>query len=211
MPTKPIEIKQTRLILAEGADAYYFMIWAYQAYGRTDIQVLDFGGIDDLRRFLSTLRLTDNFESVETILIARDAETDPRAAIASVRDTLLQAGLARPETPFSFTDTIPKVGFVLFPGFEDREGTRTYLNGTLEDLCLSTVASDPLMPCVDTYLDCASNAGEDMRHRHKSRLHTYLSGKHGHAGKRLSEAARHGAFDWEHPRLLPFKQAIIEM
>jgi hypothetical protein len=211
MPTKPIEIKQTRLILAEGADAYYFMIWAYQAYGRTDIQVIDFGGIDDLRRFLGTLRLTDNFESVETILIARDAETDWQASIDSVRYRLQQAGLAAPETPFSFTNTLPKIGFVLFPGFEDREETRIYLNGALEDLCLSTVANDPLMPCVDSYLDCVSTIGEIPRHRHKSRLHAYLSCKAGHAGKRLSEAAKHGAFDWEHPRLLPCKQAIIEM
>ncbi|MGO8672549.1 MAG: DUF3226 domain-containing protein [Capsulimonadaceae bacterium] len=213
MPKKPFIIEKQRLIIAEGADAYYFLIWAYQAYNRSDIQVFDFGGVGshDLRHFLAAIRNMEHFDSVQTLLIARDAETDAAAAIDSARYHLEQAGFAKPDAPFSFTNSDVRTGIVLFPGFDDIDGIRHYRNGALEDLCLATVTNDPLMQCVDDYMTCAVEQGPALRHPHKSRLHAYLSCKSEHAGKKLSEAARDGAFDWNHPALAPLKEMILKM
>lgn len=97
----PIEIKEKKIILTEGTDVYYFSIWAYQAFNVTGIQVLDFGGIKDLKKYLKALTLLPGYENIETILIARDAETDSSAAVNSITTApqLLYAGSGRFERP----------------------------------------------------------------------------------------------------------------
>ena len=50
-PRKTTTIEKGKIILVEGADAYFFFIWAYQAFDVHDIQVIDFGGINDLGQY----------------------------------------------------------------------------------------------------------------------------------------------------------------
>jgi len=57
MPAKKrTEIEKEKIILVEGADAYFFFIWACQAFGADGIQVIDFGGINDLGKYLETFK-----------------------------------------------------------------------------------------------------------------------------------------------------------
>jgi|GEM_PF-2484457 len=50
------EIKKSKLLLAEGADALHFFIAACEAFGVDDVQVMDFGGIKDLTTYLARPR-----------------------------------------------------------------------------------------------------------------------------------------------------------
>ncbi len=43
-----LKISHNKLILVEGADAYWFLLWALKAYSIEDVQVMDFKGNPDL-------------------------------------------------------------------------------------------------------------------------------------------------------------------
>lgn len=209
--SKPEPINKKKLLLAEGKDAFHFLCHACNFYRQTeDVQVMDFGGNDDLPNFLLYLVNMDKFDEVNTIVIARDAETDAEAAINSIRASMLQkkilsADIPVPEKPFEYTanDTM-KTAFMVFPGPQQEDGT-------LEDLCLSTVENDPLLECVDGYLECAKAKGEQFPHFHKNRLHCFLAGKKDHAGSPISHAFKAKVWPPDHPALEPFKRIIEEM
>lgn len=68
-----IEILKTKLILAEGRDAKEFLIWALDAYVMDGIQVMDFGGINDLAKFIKTLTKIDKYDEVTSIIIMKNS------------------------------------------------------------------------------------------------------------------------------------------
>ncbi len=218
MRSKPIVIKERKLLLAEGADACNFLIWAYQAWGADGIQVLDFGGVQnqDLPLYLRQLQMLSGFEDVETLVVARDAERNAGAAVTSMIAQLTNAGLPAPLAPFTFTDTPLRVAYMIFPGYaatpDKANPDRIKLeNGTLEDLCLKTIADDPIMPCVSNFLQSVQAVGEPMPRPHKSTLYTYLAGKQTLTGLKLGEAARVGAWPWDHPAFAPYRDTVRAM
>ena len=211
MPPK-FEIKQPKLLLVEGADAYYFFIWACQAFGVNDVQVMDFGGVKDLTSYLKTLSMLPGYEDVTTLVIARDAENDPLSAIDSVKNSLKKASLAVPRHPFRFAGQAPKVAFMILPGFETNDtGKQAPIPGTLEDLCWHIVKDSSIFECVELYVQCLQNKGSQITRLHKTKLHSYLSGKNNFVGLKIGEASKAGAWDWTHDRLQIFKAIITDM
>ena len=76
--SKPKSITAKRLLLAEGRDAELFLVWAGRYFRpEKDFQVMDFGGITELTDFLLLLVNDEWYDDVETIVVARDAETQP--------------------------------------------------------------------------------------------------------------------------------------
>jgi hypothetical protein len=209
-PGKPIIIEKEKVILVEGADAYFFFIWACQAFEVQDIQVLDFGGINDLGGYLKIFKELPGYEKASTILIGRDAENNPDGAVVSIKSALKKNGFAVPESPFTFAEGKPRVAYMLFPGFESGSEGGSLLPGTLEDLCLSTTEVDLVHECVDLYVNCLKTKDITFKDLHKTRLHAYLSGKQDFAGLKVGEAAKAGAWNWNHTNLNPFK-AIIKL
>lgn len=207
-----IELKSRKLIVAEGADAYFFCIWAYQGFGASGIQVLNSGGISELSNYLKTLKLTQGFDDVDGLLVVRDAELDALSAVASVRHSLNAAGLPVPDRVFEYADGYPRTAFALFPGVNPLSSTGTTLaDGTLEDLCLLSVENDPIMRCVDAYIECIRSVGESITHEHKVRLHAYLSGKSRYTGMKIGLAAEAGAWNWSHECFADLRRVIITL
>jgi len=166
---------------------------------------MDFGGIKELTNFLKLLANDESYDDVETIVVARDAETNAKAAIDSIQNSMKQADMPIPEKPFEYTqDSSLKTAFMIFPGPESP-------SGRLEDLCLLTVEKDPLLECVDDYLECAKAKGEQHTRIHKNKLHAFLAGKKDYAGLPIGLASRKKAWNFEHPSLEPFKKIIQEM
>jgi hypothetical protein len=123
---------------------------------------------------------------------------------------LTNAGLPAPPTPFTFTETPLRVAYMIFPGYAAPDNTKLE-NGTLEDLCLKTIAHDPIMPCVGDFLQGVQATGEPMPRPHKSSLYTYLAGKQTLTGLKLGEAARVGAWPWDHPAFAPYRDTVRAM
>lgn len=211
-PHEKWEIYEEKLLLAEGVDVHRFLIYACKAYQKSDIQVMSFGGNSELRTFLEALKNLEDFSKVNTLVIARDAETAVTSAVESVKSALGNIGLPVPSEPFQFQhgDGL-KTAFMLFPGPDRNNQCQT---GTIEDLCLATISKDPLPNCVKTFLECAEQSqegDEKLEHPWKSKLYAYLAGKDDHAGKRLSQAAKNNVWNWGHDAMLPFRRIIQEM
>jgi hypothetical protein len=207
--SKEIRIKKRKLLLAEGKDAELFLVWACKKYRpQGDIQVLDFGGIKELGTFLKTLSQVEHFDEVETLVIARDSETDTQAAVTSMQTALRASNLPAPSGAFFYEirDNF-KTAIMVFPGSE-------FPKGTLEDLCLEIVKDDPIMPCVNDYLECLKRKQPTAKFTipHKRKLHTFLAGKDkDFVGATIGQASYRNAWNPEHLALKPFKDIIVTM
>jgi hypothetical protein len=206
------QIDKKKLLLAEGVDAHRFLIYACGAYGKPDVQVINFGGINELNLFLKTLVELGDFSKVEILVVARDAETSVASAIDSVKGALENVSLPTPTQPFEWcSNESIKTAFMLFPGLNEAGQCQT---GTLEHLCLQTVATDPLLNCVEDFVQCAQENQQNndrISHPWKCKLYAYLAGKDDNAGKRLSQAAKDKVWNLNHPAMTPFKKIIQEM
>ncbi len=211
--TQKETIDKKKLLLAEGEDDYYFFIWVLEALGLSDIQVMNFRGIDKLRFFLKDITLLFGFDNVETIVIARDAEQDAAAAKKSVESAISDAVLAVPSNPFEFSSGKPRVAFMLLPGYavSAATGKKDLRDGALEDLCIEIVKDKSIFHCVDQYIQCPQSTGQGVKYLHKTKLHAYLSGIDDFAGLKIGEATRVGAWDLLHASFEPFRQIITSM
>lgn len=207
--SKPKELKAgMSQLLAEGADAKNFCIWACVEYGFEHIEVQDFGGIEELDNFLEMIKVVSNYDKVPAILIVRDAETNPEGAIKSVKTSLKKNNFVVPPEPYSYHPGNPGIEFAILPG---KNSSGEYCSGALENLCMSTVETDPLWNNVDEFLKIVQQRGEKLTHLHKSRLYSYLAVKNKFVGMKIGEAAKAGAWNWEHEALSQLKQAMRDV
>lgn len=202
----PEAITQPRLLVTEGPDAYWFCVWAAKAYGLAGVQVISFGGTAELRHKLELLQLITGYAQVESLAVIRDAESDPHAAFQSMCSALEKAGLAVPKAAFQLEPGRPSIAVFLFPGPKG-EGIAA-APGALEDLCLASVDNEPVFRCIESFINCARQAGCTVKRWHKARLHAYLAANDEFVGMKIGEAAKATAWDWQHPVLKPFEELL---
>ena len=215
---KPEGICCKHLILCEGKDDLGFLrCWlnspelADRKEFSTDFQVLIFNGTGNLPLFLDALKARSGYNMVESILVIRDADENADSAKAQVISAFHQAKMPIPKTPHEWqTDGHIKTGFLLFPSCD-----RDTENGALEDLCLQ-ILNDEKANQVIAYSDGLINSLEktELRtfpHKNKARLHTYFSVTDDFISLKVGEAAKAGAFDWSHSKLLPLRSFLEEL
>lgn len=217
MVKEQMAIMKKYLILCEGLDEKRFLIEYLNSQAllsdprlSQEIQVMDFGGINELSNFLMGLRGADGFDGVSTLMIIRDAEKDCNAASQSVASSLKSAGFIAPSKISEWIDSNGiRIGFLLFPSC-----SLDPCNGTLEDLCLKILNddhSDERMEDIELLLDkCSKSYEESFSKIHKNKLHAYLSTKNDFAGMKIGEAAQAGAFDWNSSILRGLKNFITD-
>ena len=215
MPVERKRIQKPFLLLCEGRDAEGFLInylnsneLAQDPRFSNEIQVLDFGGNEDLSNFLMSLKNMDKFDRVKSLAVVRDAEKDYEKACQEVRRSFEKCGFASSERSDTWIRDSSglKVGFVLFP-----------LNnsaGTLEDLCLRILSENnnkDILSTIESFLDVMeSSYGRSYHRKHKNKLHTYLSSSDKYVTMLLGIASSAGAFDWGSDELESFKSFLTE-
>jgi hypothetical protein len=123
------------------------------------------------------------------LAIARDANSDPGAALQSIRDALRSSGLPVPERTLIPSGDTLKVVIAILPN----ENTP----GMLEDLCLQAVMHDPAMFCVDRYFQCLQQREIILPSKmSKAKVQVFL-GSRPEAGKRLGVAAQAGYWPFD--------------
>lgn len=214
---RQINIEKRYLILCEGVDAFHFLIRYLNSEQlkcdprfANDIQVMDFGGIHDLRQFLQTLQRMERFDEVESIAIIRDAETDASAAVSSIKSALQSVCLPVPSAlnQWQKGQGKPQTAFTLFPLCDENPKV-----GALEDLCWELLfdRNDDLKSKVDEFVgEVKDTYGTVTSHQHKSRLHAFFSVNQDLVSLKIGEAAGAGAFDWGKSELLPLKGMLQE-
>jgi len=187
----PSRLHAAKQLVVEGKSAEYFFSALLAQMGVSDVQVQDFGSVGELGRFLKALCSMSGFSTVVSLGIVRDAESDPRAALQSVCTALGHADLPTPEAPGPAKGTRPRVSAFILPD----ETTA----GMLEDLCLRSVAEQPVMECVDEYFGCLDQrCGLALKNIPKARVQAYLASQL-KAGLLLGQAAHAGYWPWDHP------------
>ncbi len=215
MPIERKKIVKPYLLLCEGRDAENFLInyleseaLAQDQRFSNEIQVLDFGGNDDLDRFLMNLKNMERFDQVTSIAIIRDAEKDFAKACSDVTRSLRKSGIISPDSYGTWVndDTGVNVGYLLFPLNNEA--------GTLEDLCLNILSEsniESILSSIDTFLTTMeSSYGRSYHRKHKNRLHTYLSSSDEYVSMQLGLASKAGAFNWDSVYLEPLKRFLTE-
>lgn len=155
-------------LLVEGNDQLNFFDALCNNMVLSHIQIQNFGGVDDLRTFLSVLAKYPGIRDVRSMGIVRDAERSAQSAFQSVQNSLRRADLPVPSHTAQTVSGSPSVSVFILP--DNRNA------GMLETLLCQTFQGDPIGDCVDDFLRCARSAGgEDLRIPDKSRAHAFLS------------------------------------
>ena len=130
---EPTEIEEEIQLLVEGNDQRNFFDAFVRHLSLRDIQIQNFGGVNELRGFLSALVNVKGFPDIRSVGIVRDAETDAAAALRSVRSSLGNAGLPAPPATGVRSPGPPAATVLILP-----DGNR---RGMLETLLCDTFAS----------------------------------------------------------------------
>lgn len=217
MADKKQKIEHPNIIFCEGLDAKLFLIWYLNSEALSDnptfansVQVIDFGGITQLATRLELLRVSPEYEMVKSLLIIRDAETNAQGAVSSVQSALRKTGFSVPDGPGVVKEGMPKIGFLLFPTCDNLPTT-----GALEDLCYSILSEDPespVFPEITSFIQQMEEKGiRTYPRKFKTLIHTYFSVTDDYVSLKIGEAAKAGAFNWEHPKLKPLRNFMTEL
>lgn len=215
LKNKTEKIHKPYLIMCEGEDELRFLISFLNCsevedypFFANDVQVINFGGNEELPLKLNVLKITPGFEQVKSLLILRDAEKDAQVAIRQIQNGLTKAGLPTPSEPGKWEGKNLKTGFLLFPTCDT-----SVHEGTLEDLCLSILKEDAsfeILTEIDTFLKLLEERHQrEFRHEFKAKLHTYFSITDKFVGMKIGEAANAGAFDWNSVKLNSLKTFLL--
>ena len=199
----PSMVKEPRQLLVEGNDQRNFFETLSKHLRIQEIQIQNYGGVNELRRFLAAFVKFEDFDLVESIGIVRDAEASSQAAFTSVLHSLRFVGLTEPKIPCQYYGDSPKVG-VLILG--DEEGT-----GMLESILLRTVQDRPQHKCVVAFMSCLEEIGVDVSRRREKRLaHAYISGT-GEPHISVGVAAMKRVWNLDHIALRDTRKFLVDL
>ncbi len=204
---EPIPITEPKQLAVEGRDAVIFFEALLREMDLAEIQLQNFGGVDELRGFLRGLQRRSGFaQMVVSVGIVRDAERDPTSAFQSVCSALSNADFSNvPDEPGIFVGNTPRIGVLILP-----DATTA---GMLETLCLRSVADKPVMPCIDEYFDCVEqrlSPTELPRVMEKARVQAFLASTPEYV-PHLGLAAHRGYWAWDSPAFDHVKQFLREL
>jgi len=202
MSNDPETISPTKLLLGEGKDEVLFFQALLAHLQIEDIQVMQYGGRDVLRKYLKSLVMGTDFYQIVSLGITRDADNSATSAFTSVCGSLKNCGLPAPSQPGQIVGDKPKISVLILPDSQNP--------GMLEDVCLKAVDPKELQ-CVDDYLNCMSHtATPQPKNRAKARLNAWLSAQ-AKPGLRLGEAAQNGYLPWNNNQFHSLKQFLQAM
>jgi hypothetical protein len=213
MPARLQPISAPGLICCEGPDDVAFLEWIRRSL-RIESTVLSIERLDGrygLHDYLMALALRDDAGVFRALGIVCDADReDGESAFRRVRDDLVNTKFTPPARPNQLThgswvggETLA-VGAFIMPDNQ--------LPGTLEDLCLTSIATEATLTCVDELLLCVAATGIVWREQDvsKARLNVWL-GSRSDPRRRLREAISANAFPIASQAFDPIKQFLTDL
>ena len=201
-----ISVERPRLLVVEGvSEAHLFSalfahIEEMDGVRMDDIQIVNVGGRDNIRRDIQVIVNDRNFGMVSAIGVVRDAGDNAADAFRSVRDALIDAGLPAPSAPLSVVGDVPKVAALIVPHGRS--------SGVLEDVCLESVEGDPAMGCVQDYFSCIeSRLAVQPNNLSKAMAQAFLASRE-RPGLPLGLAAYRDYWDFEHSAFDALKELV---
>ena len=199
-----ISIKAAFQLLVEGKDQVNFMQAFAKHHGlaKDELQICDFGGVGDLRGFLSAFVKAPQFsETVTRLGIVRDAEKSASAAFQSVKSSLMSVGLDVPDVVETMTNGMPAVSIMILPGNE--------MPGMLESLLCETIHGTVQDRCIDEFFACVGNEIPENR-RPKAKAHAWITTQE-RPYVSVGVAAQRGFWDLDHAALVPLRRFLCSL
>lgn len=167
--TAPAGISKYKQLIVEGKDQQNFFEALLDHLGlQKDIQIQNFGGISQLRGFVSALAKMPRFFRVTSLGIIRDAENSATAAFSSIQSSLQNAGLPVPTKIGISTAGNPKVDVFVLPD--------NLSSGMLETLIYRSIKRRKVDQCIQDFFRCSSAATRvHIRNPDKARVNAYLA------------------------------------
>ena len=198
----PVRGYQNQL-LVEGRDEELFLGALLRELGINDVQIQNCRGKDNLSIVLLEIAQDPDFHLINSIGTVRDADLNANGAFQSVQSALRRANLPVPARMLQPTTGNPSTSVFIMPD------NNSY--GALEKLCISALADEPAMSCVDEFLQCINDrAGSRPRDGDKARIHAFLASRED-PELRLGEAAQRGYIPWDHPAFSDLAQFLKEL
>ncbi len=190
------------LVLVEGAHLEQVIEEQLRDLSRSDVAIQNFGGVNELARWLSGLVNTPDFRSVERLGIVRDAEGSARSALQSLQSACARVSLAAPRDVGVAEGTNPSVCYWILPG----EGRA----GMLETLLWETVETTPEGECVDKFFDCVRRIRDVPARYDKARAYAWITTR-AHPEVSVGIAARKGYWNLRHEAFAGLRRFLQEL
>jgi hypothetical protein len=188
-------INAPKQLLVEGRTAEILFRELVEHLKLTDVQIRDFGDINNLDDYLRTFsRLPGFVEMVRSLGIIRDAEDKPAsAAFESVCGSLAVANLPIPSQLGTISGEPFRTGVFILPNCVD--------SGMLENVCLESVGNEAenkiKLGCVDSFFACIETQGLSLpKNLTKARTWAFLSSQDV-SDPQVGRAAQKGIWPWD--------------
>ena len=196
-------VNRPKQLFVEGQEEVLFLGAFLRALGINDVQIQNCRGKDNLGPILLEIADGPDFQLVNSIGIVRDADNSYTGALQSVQSALRSAGITIPEQSAIPAPETLRVSVFIMP---DNSST-----GALEQLCLSALANDPAMPCVEEFLTCVNSQLTDPpKDQQKARVHAFLASRQD-PELRLGEAAQRGYIPLDDPAFTDLAQFLHDL
>ena len=168
MKLPPEAIVKNVQLLVEGSVAESFLGAMANHLKLGNIQIQNFGGVSQLRSFLSAMVKMTGFPQINSIGIIRDADGPAKNAFDSVTGSLRQAGLPVPIKAGQPVGHNPAISVMILPNNSD--------SGMLETLICEAIRTDKVYTCIESFIECATRErGDEIPRLDKARVSAFLS------------------------------------
>ena len=201
----PKKIAKPVQLIVEGKNLENFFEAYLSHLDLKDIQIQNFGGINELSAFLKGFELLEGFNQIHSVGIVRDAEESAPAAFNSVQSSIKNncTQLSKPKEMGEIHENNPSVGVMILPDNKNK--------GMLETLLSQTFAEDPVNDCIDNFLICVKNqTRKEILKPDKARAHAFIATKpYPHVS--VGVAAKKNYWDFEHKKFEKLKQFLEKL
>ena len=163
-----------KVVIVEGADELRIFQSLSEHLGLNDIQFIPAGSVERIRsRISAVLDTQEPMGILQSLGVVRDADENAENAFRSVCDSLSANGLPVPGNALEIAAGVgdnPNTIALILPHGQPA--------GALEDVCLASVANDPMMPCIEDFMSCVERIDDNPRssgNNAKTRLQAYLA------------------------------------
>jgi len=200
-------IKSKKLLLVEGKDEEVFFETFLKIKKIDGIQIIPSGGKHQFQKLLPIIKKAPGFDEISSLAVIQDADMDADKAFQGICSVLNNNDVKSPDEIASFVSDSPRVGVFIIPDGKNE--------GKLESLCLSTVKSEGIIECIDSFMTCIeknpnSNGYNFPKDIHKARCRAFLSAMEKDTSS-LGIAAKKGYWDFDSEKLNPLLNFLKQL
>lgn len=175
------DVHSDRVLIVEGSfDAGFFRA-LLNYHDRRRVQIITIEGRDNFPARAVARLLSDDKEQLRWIGLANDADDNPTGAVMRLQGVLRRFNEKRRQGRIGPLFGVPSTSWVRSNGESGRSATLFVFpsateQGDVERWIWSAMdPTSPIVPCVESFVDCLTQAGHPLPRPWKTRVFAYLS------------------------------------